>query len=86
MDWILEMLLEFLLEGSVALISDKTAPLWVRLLAGAVLVGVCGGLLWMFTSMLCSGIRDYNVPLAVLGGVLDAGMILLAVMLYKRRH
>ena len=59
-----EILFEIIVEGSLEASRDKKIPLWIRIIAGIVLIAVYGGLVGF---LIYEGIRSMNRILSVIG-------------------
>ncbi len=87
MDLLMEIILEFILEGCGEIVQCKKVPLPLRILAGTVLMGVIGAFLWLSVCLLVNGIREMNWILALVGAGMVMLVILLAVALVREwRH
>ena len=58
------MLFEIIVEGSLEASFDKKVPLWIRIIAGIILIVVYGGLVGF---LIYEGIRSVNWGLLVIG-------------------
>ncbi len=61
-----EILLEFLVEGSIEAVGSKEVPLWARIALAAVLAAALIGL---FALLICAGVGANRPGLLVLAGV-----------------
>ncbi len=59
-----EILFEIIVEGSLEASRDKKVPLWIRIIAGLILIAVYGGLVGF---LIYEGIRSVNWGLLVIG-------------------
>ena len=59
-----EILFEIIVEGSLEASCDKKVPLWIRIIAGLILIAVYGGLVGF---LIYEGIRSVNRGLLVIG-------------------
>ena len=82
MEFILEILFDLIVEGSMEAVGEKKVPLVLRILAAVVLIVVFGGLVGV---LLYIGISEKNWIVAVLGVVI-AIMIGLAVRKTMKKH
>ncbi len=64
MEVLFEILFEIIVEGSLEASQDKKIPLWIRIIAGIVLIAVYGGLAGM---LMYIGIRNTNWVLLIIG-------------------
>ena len=64
MEIIFEILFEIIVEGSLEASTDKKVPLWIRIIAGIVLIAVYGGLAGV---LIYIGIRNKDWILLVIG-------------------
>ncbi len=86
MEWIIEFVLELILDGSMEVLGAKRAPVWIRALAGIVLLIVYGGLLTVGACLMISGIKHADWAQVAVGGVLTVLVIGFAVYLAKSRR
>ena len=59
-----EILFQIIVEGSLEASRDKKIPLWIRIIAGIILIAVYGGLVGF---LIYEGIRSKNWILSVIG-------------------
>lgn len=59
-----EILFEIIVEGSLDASRDKKVPLWIRIIAGIILIAIYGGLVGF---LIYEGIRSVNWVLLVIG-------------------
>ena len=64
MEVLFEILFEIIVEGSLEASCDKKVPLWIRIIAGLILIAVYGGLVGF---LIYEGIRSVNRGLLVIG-------------------
>ena len=64
MEVLFEILFEIIVEGSLEASCDKKVPLWIRIIAGLILIAVYGGLVGF---LIYEGIRSVNWGLLVIG-------------------
>ena len=64
MEVLFEILFEIIVEGSLEASRDKKVPLWIRIIAGLILIAVYGGLVGF---LIYEGIRSVNRGLLVIG-------------------
>lgn len=67
MEILFEILFELIVEGSLEAAADKKVPLWIRIIAGIILIAVFGGSAGV---LIYIGIRNTNWILLVIGIVL----------------
>lgn len=82
MEIILELLFEFIVEGSIGAVGDKKVPLILRVLAAIFLIVIFGGLIAVLTII---GIRDKSWVSLVIAGIV-AVIVFLAVIKTVRKH
>lgn len=91
MEFLLELLFDFILEGSMALASEKTIPMPLRILAGLVVFVIFFGLGGVFTYMGYESVVGQNkvagICLFVVGAIMILGGMFLAYkMLQKKKE
>ena len=64
MEVLFEILFEIIVEGSLEASRDKKVPLWIRIIAGLILIAVYGGLVGF---LIYEGIRSMSWILLVIG-------------------
>ena len=82
MEIILELIFEFIVEGSLGAIGHKKVPMALRIIAAAFLITVFGGLIALFIIL---GIRDQSWACYVFAGVL-ALIVAIAVITIAKKH
>ncbi len=86
MDFILELIAEILLDGSMEVFTDKKLPMALRIIAGIILATVYGGLALVGVMLTVSGIKDADGPLILCGSVLIVFTAVFGIMLYRKIH
>ena len=64
MEVLFKILFEIIVEGSLEASRDKKIPLWIRIIAGIILIAIYGGLVGF---LIYEGIRSVNWVLLVIG-------------------
>ncbi len=64
MEVLFEILFEIIVEGPLEASRDKKIPLWIRIIAGIILIVIYGGLVGF---LIYEGIRSVNWGLLVIG-------------------
>ncbi|MBR4344007.1 MAG: hypothetical protein IKP88_15140 [Lachnospiraceae bacterium] len=82
MEIILEIIFEFIVEGSMGAVGDKKVPLAIRIVAAAVLIIIFGGLVG---ALLYIGISEKNWVVLALGVVI-AIFVVIAIIQTVRKH
>ena len=82
MEIVLEILFEFIVEGSVGAVGNKKVPLPLRILAAVILTVIFGGLIG---GLIYIGIDEKNLIILILG-VIIALVVVAAVWYTVRKH
>lgn len=78
MEVILELVLELLIDGAITAVSERKVPIWLRVLAGAILTLFYGFFFGIFAWI---GIRNKSILMITITGTL--AIAILAVVIVK---
>ncbi len=84
MDFMMEIILDILLDGSLELLTEKKLPTVLRLIAGLILGFVYGGLAYLGVSLTVSGIQKADPGLVFCGIVLVGIVAIFALFMIRK--